>query len=448
MTHTKASRLKKLSESVPVPFFVCLKRGEFLREKFDADKRYMVRSSTSSEDQVQFSKAGRFVTYGPLEIDEVQKSVEKIFQDSQVDDVIVQEFIESKEYGVAFCFLQDKMLIEYSSQFEGVTSGIISPFTALLPCKINRYERLQKYLAKIYEQFGPSDVEFAGLEDPKFVQVRPITRSFTVDEEQVYLKMHLQEQKNSRWEENDVCRVIAERNHKSKAFIDMYTKGLKLAYKDIFKKDIRIPPKPFFRISDQYFMAEDLFKQLGISFWMMMRLGFLFPFRLAQLHKDTIHFTNPVVCMQYSILMSLAYDLFKKQRYFDLREKLRMKLDELLEEGVYLQDGVSSQLLGKNLEWDRKKRTWKHFNYRESEGVVVVEGDMHSGPYFRLKERDDEIPQGVVLVTEQLYPEIGKSIQNIKGIICRNGAMTSHVAILAREYKVPLVIQADIKKYD
>ncbi|RMG38194.1 MAG: hypothetical protein D6720_01770, partial [Gammaproteobacteria bacterium] len=35
----------------------------------------------------------------------------------------------------------------------------------------------------------------------------------------------------------------------------------------------------------------------------------------------------------------------------------------------------------------------------------------------------------------------------IKGIICRYGALSSHLAILAREQGVPLRIQTDIERY-
>jgi len=58
------------------------------------------------------------------------------------------------------------------------------------------------------------------------------------------------------------------------------------------------------------------------------------------------------------------------------------------------------------------------------------------------------IPPGVIVITDHLYPEIGKYMTDIKGIICKYGALSAHVAILAREYQVPLIIQTEIDRYE
>ena len=77
----------------------------------------------------------------------------------------------------------------------------------------------------------------------------------------------------------------------------------------------------------------------------------------------------------------------------------------------------------------------------------MVPGDFDASPYFILKNRQQAIPPDVIVVTRQLYPEIGQSLKNIRGIICEHGALSSHVAILAREYQVPLKIQTSIDEY-
>ncbi|HBH36622.1 MAG TPA: hypothetical protein DDW45_09930, partial [Gammaproteobacteria bacterium] len=106
----------------------------------------------------------------------VSASINKAFLNLDVDEVIVQEYVAAKEWGVAFCFSEKSILVEYSSEFEGVTSGTVNPFTALLPTTCPRYKKLEQRLLKIHAQFGSSDIEFVNLEEPQFVQVRPITR--------------------------------------------------------------------------------------------------------------------------------------------------------------------------------------------------------------------------------------------------------------------------------
>jgi len=178
MIETKASRLKALSNIVAVPGFNVIARDDSHDFNLDSSRRYLVRSSSKSEDQDEFSQAGQFPTYGPLDSEMVTASVKKAFLNRDVDEVIVQQYIAAEEWGVAFCFSKKSMLVEYSSEFEGVTSGTVNPFTALLPADYPRYKKLEEQLLKIVAQFGPSDIEFVNLENPQFVQVRPITRNF------------------------------------------------------------------------------------------------------------------------------------------------------------------------------------------------------------------------------------------------------------------------------
>ena len=51
-------------------------------------------------------------------------------------------------------------------------------------------------------------------------------------------------------------------------------------------------------------------------------------------------------------------------------------------------------------------------------------------------------------MTEEYLEEIGSYMSSIRGIICKYGALGSHVAILAREHHVPLRIQTSIEKYE
>jgi phosphohistidine swiveling domain-containing protein len=47
-----------------------------------------------------------------------------------------------------------------------------------------------------------------------------------------------------------------------------------------------------------------------------------------------------------------------------------------------------------------------------------------------------------VLVTDELYPEIGSILDRLRGIVAESGGFGSHLAILARERRVPMRIQA------
>ena len=448
MIETKASRLKALDAIVTVPEFTVIARDDAHELNLDGSHRYLVRSSSKKEDQEEFSRAGQFSTYGPLDTEMVSASIKKAFQNQDVDEVIVQEYVEAEEWGVAFCFSAKSMLVEYSSKFEGVTSGTVSPFTALLPADCQRYNNLEQQLLKIHNQFGPSDIEFVNLENPQFVQVRPITRNIQYDENFVKLKMQLQELQSSSWRENDVCRILAERDHQSQALSESYLQALQEVYATWLKTSVSIPHQPFVKISEQYFMNQELEEQITPGFFNIVRLGFQIPGILRDIKKRDLTRLSAPQLMQKSILASLAYELFKHKGAMELREEIRAELKKKVPEGRLEANFHSDRILSSAIEFDPEKSLWKQISYRDVQGVVVVEGDLDAGPYYRFTDREQEIPHGVIVVTDHLYPEIGKYMGGIRGIICKYGALSAHVAILAREYQVPLKIQTEIDRYE
>lgn len=448
MTQTKATRLQRLSALVDVPDFVIVARGQQPQLDLDASCRYLVRSSSTSEDQQDYSHAGQLPTLGPLQGGQVTAAVQQAFSNDAVDAVIVQRFIEADEWGVAFCFSAHSMLVEYAAEFEGVTAGLVSPFTAMLPGGIEKYRRLEQQLLKIHRDFGACDVEFVNIAAPRFVQVRPITRSIDFDTEFVKLKMQLQELENGSWRENDLCLVLAERDRQSRALVDLYLQALQQCYATHLNRRISIPRQPFIKISAQYFMAQQLQQQIIPTIREMLRLGFRLPGILREIRQQDVAALSAHELMQQSILLSLAYDLFKSGESLKLRERIRTTLERILPDGVMAADFHYPEPLQNRIEFDRGKATWEHIAVRGKAGIEVVAGDFTAGPYFRLRQRDQAIPEGVIVVTEHLFPEIGASIGNIRGIICKYGALSAHVAILAREYRVPLKIQADISEYE
>lgn len=447
MMQTKATRLQRLSALVDVPDFVVVTKGQQPRLDLDASCRYLVRSSSAREDQQDYSHAGQLPTLGPLREEQVAAAMRQAFSHRDVDAVIVQRFIEADEWGVAFCFSAQSMLVEYAGEFEGVTAGLVSPFTAMLPSGLEKYRRLEQQLRKIYRNFGACDVEFVNIAAPRFVQVRPITRSIDFDAEFIKLKMQLQELENGSWRENDLCLVLAERDRQSRALIDLYLQALQQCYATHLNRRISMPRKPFIKISAQYFMAQRLQQQIIPTTREMLRLGFRLPKILREIRQQDVATLSAPELMRQSILLSLAYDLFKSGGSMKLRENIRTALERILPDGVMEADFHYPVPLQNRIEFDHSKAIWEHIAVRGKAGLDVVAGDFTAGPYFRLKHRDQAIPEGVIVVTEHLYPEIGARIGDIRGIICKYGALSAHVAILAREYRVPLKIQADISEY-
>jgi phosphohistidine swiveling domain-containing protein len=195
-------------------------------------------------------------------------------------------------------------------------------------------------------------------------------------------------------------------------------------------------------------MARQLQQQIMPTTREMLRLGFRLPRILREIRQHDVATLSAPELMEQSILLSLAYDLFKSRESMKLRESIRTALERMLPEGAMAADFHYPQPLQKRIEFDHRKAIWEHIAVRGKAGLDVVVGDFAAGPYFRLKHRRQAIPEGVIVVTEHLYPEIGASIGHIRGIICKYGALSAHVAILAREHRVPLKIQADISEYD
>ena len=443
--------MQQLGEIVNVPAFTVITRND----KFDPaglipdypSSQCMVRSSSAAEDQTDFSHAGQSLTLGPVSPDKVAACIEQLWRDETVDEIIIQRYVDASHWGVAFCFSEESILIEYSAIFEGVTSGQVTPFTALLPAELERYRKLHQGLLKIYRHFGPCDVEFVNLDDPRFLQVRPITRDIAFDASYVKLKMGLQEYETECWHENDVCRMLSERDDYSEMLLGLYLDAVSKVYSEHFRRKLVIPDPAFIRISDQFFMAGPLQEQLIPGTWGAIRLAFKLPALLASIRERMLKECSLNELMYNSVLLSLAWELNGKQDVFNDREAIRFELEQRMTKGRISPDFRYDTVLSDTIHFDKKTCCWITLEHRDSQGIVVVPGDFDAGPYFILENRQQTIPAGVIVVTRQLYPEIGQSLKNISGIICEHGALSAHVAILAREYQVPLKIQTSIDEY-
>jgi len=447
MAETKASRLQQLSEIVDVPAFTVITRNDEFDPTGYTRCQCMVRSSSAAEDQADLSHAGQSLTLGPVSPDKVAGCIEQLWRDDSVDEIIIQQYVDASHWGVAFCFSEESMLIEYSAIFEGVTSGQVSPFAALLPAELERYRKLHQGLMMIYRHFGPCDVEFVNLDNPRFVQVRPITRAVAFDASYVRLKMKLQEYETEYWHENDVCHMLSERDDYSEMLLGLYLDAVAKVYSEHFGRKLVIPEPAFIRISEQFFMAGPLEEQLIPGTWGAIRLAFKLPALLATIRERTFKDCSLNELMYNSVLLSLAWELNGKQDVFNDREAIRIELEQRMTKGRINPDFRYDTVLSDTIRLDKKTCCWITLEDRDSQGIVVVPGDFDAGPYFILEDRRQPIPPGVIVVTRQLYPEIGQSLKHIRGIICEHGALSAHVAILAREYQVPLKIQTSIDDY-
>ncbi len=447
---TKATRLEGLHALVEVPPFIRISRADiFSLSSVPAWDIFIVRSIHKEEDQKKSSHAGQFLSIGPISRDEVADAVKRVFHDDSISEVIIQEYKKGIS-GVAFCFSEDYCYVEYSNCSEGVTAGKVRPFVALLSNENPpQYRKLQAELLKIYRHFGPSDVEFIGIDDPVFVQTRPITSNFEVDCEMVRLQMRLQESLSGKWIENDVAQVIGEHASCDSNFVFYYMEAITSIFRRYFTREIDVSLSDVINVGSQYFVSERYVTSTTLGRFDLLRFAIIF-FKEQEILKDLDKGGSLTELFEKSILSSMAYTFLKKKEFFDIREKYRQMIDALLvthdcTEGKILRFPYSGYL-DSVIELNRDLNTWISLGKRGGRGIQVASGRFDRTKFFRYQE-GRAIPSGAVVLCDYLYPEIGRSIDTIQGVICANGSINSHVAILCRERNIPLVIQANLDRY-
>lgn len=77
---------------------------------------------------------------------------------------------------------------------------------------------------------------------------------------------------------------------------------------------------------------------------------------------------------------------------------------------------------------------------------MVVHGGVGSGKVFIVRRNDDldDIPDGCILVSKYTSPRYSRVMPKVRGIITDIGSATGHMAALAREYRVPAVVDTGI----
>jgi phosphohistidine swiveling domain-containing protein len=75
------------------------------------------------------------------------------------------------------------------------------------------------------------------------------------------------------------------------------------------------------------------------------------------------------------------------------------------------------------------------------DGAVGVSAGTASGPVVVWRDRaDSDVPVGAVLVVSHLDPRLAPVISRLGALVAETGSALSHLAILAREYRVPAVV--------
>ncbi|MFT4303870.1 MAG: PEP-utilizing enzyme [Candidatus Woesearchaeota archaeon] len=445
---SKAERLIKLKKIVKVPFFQVIKKNEKI-PKLDKAKLYMVRSSSYSEDQENISNAGLSKTIGPIKSSQVKNAVSKILEKDTNCKIIVQEYVKGIN-GVAFCFSENYIFIEYSAIFEGVTSGKIIPFTKIITSKnkkINhkKFRKLVQELRRIYNLFGSCDVEFIDIKEPKFVQVRPITKKFKIDKELKILEILQDLGRN--WIEDDFCKVLPERKQYSNLLIRYYINELIKFHKKFSKRNIKLSDRCFLETQKQYFIDQEVIKQTKLTLTSIVRIAIYW-------NKNKNNIINNLPrnisdSIFNSIILSTIQQLLNNKEIINIREKYRVHIEKLLKntkenntknKKEYIYTIKTKKKLNPILKLDTNKKIWITNPFQQEKGITIVK-NMPDGPYQIINSSKDVIKENHVIVCPQLYPSIGKNIKKLKGIICEGGSNMSHVSILARENKIPLIIQ-------
>lgn len=85
--------------------------------------------------------------------------------------------------------------------------------------------------------------------------------------------------------------------------------------------------------------------------------------------------------------------------------------------------------------------------YHTTSTTIGVSSGLESGRLLRREHIADVSPnQKIILYTELLTPDLTQYFDKIRGIVSHQGGLLSHLAILAREHHLPVIVNFDLKK--
>jgi phosphohistidine swiveling domain-containing protein len=389
--------------------------------------------------------------------DDLAAALEAVFADARVTEVIVQEWVDGPS-GVALSLSPEdrrhdskphgRWLVEYARAAGAVTAGRVAPFCALLPNELPRYAQLEAQLDLIADAFGACDVEFVGLTSPRFVQVRPLTAPVSVDDDMVRVKQALQDLDEDDWHQNALCIDLMERPEQDEAWMELFVSTVADTYERVTGLRPDLGTQPFLKLGRQMFCSGRCARALRLSARQALRVGLA---SATVARRSEFVLADPgstaEALMDTAIELNLQADLApsflpgRARTLFALRERCRQRLSESLPLRSRPADVPCPRRLAPELALDAESLCWKGAAWHEGAGLDVVPGADRAAPTHRYDRRPDQVPEGVLLHTEELYPELAEVLPRVAGIVCAGGGLTSHLAILCREGQVPLRIQ-------
>ena len=448
----KSRNLINLSKQFPVPPFVILRQDDPLPENLITPASlYIVRGCIVDEDQPGHSMAGQGMTIGPIKADKVRETIYRIFHESNAVECILQEYVDGPS-GVLICTSPEKAVLEYSNKQGGVTGGKISPFTAIFPNSILKYSKLNSLIPAFFREYGTCDVELINPVNPVFVQIRPYKQDLIFDEQFLYTKMMLQELDGDYWIQSEFCTDLLESPDAELSLIDLYCKELTNIANALNSQIEQTNPSDFIKIGSQIFVrdknTEFKFKDnkavIFAGQWLYQEYNRI----KLLLHTQKLSSSE---LMRGAIVFRTFYDMLerlpcwvtykKRKEIMEYRNVIRKELlDSILRQPFPAYIDISKRLKPV-IEKNSQSLSWLTLEYVSENGVIIIPGDFDEGPWIKYNIGDPAPSEKCFLITDELYPEIYQLFTYIKGIICKGGGINSHLAILARESKIPLWIQ-------
>lgn len=448
-------RLRSLGFRTP-PFIVATARSRLPDLGPLGRSALILRGCTVEEDQARSSAAGQSTSVGPVDASRVQECFERLGSDRDIREIVIQQFVDTPT-GVLLCGDPERALLEFSRIREGVTAGLVLPFTAVFPNGISRYRQVAQLAHELFTHFGPCDAELALTDPVSLLQVRPLSRPAVFDESKARAKMELQELPFSRLVQDEFCLDLAESPRTEAALVDAYCSCRKELFAELGIEESELTRAQFVKVGQQVFVHSDARQggdgvplgarqSFALTQWSAANLlGLWWPRRREDLSVREL-MRCAISLRTLAEFVDRLPGIFRRAvvlRVLANRNACRTRLDAVLPAGALPEAARSERPLRGPLVKDDERMLWRSFETADEDGQLVVDGDFESGPY-RVWSPGMALPEErVILLCDRLDPRIFQCFAHLKGIICESGGLTSHLAILAREFEMPLRIQVE-----
>jgi len=150
-------------------------------------------------------------------------------------------------------------------------------------------------------------------------------------------------------------------------------------------------------------------------------------------------------CLKASQFEELAHTALKIERYLKRPQDIEWAFDEngklIILQTRMLQVHFSSEDDACQLH----ELTQQHTVILSGKGDVVQRGIAHGRAFVIQKDEDlDNIPYGSILVARHTSPRLAKVIHRAQGILTDRGSPIGHMATVAREFRIPTVVNTGI----